>query len=162
MGVTLFLAMGCHRDWRAVHVHLPLPDLVEPCPCQRVVPCRNNIRDRKCEVVSTVAKWISPHIPRVGGRTPALDRLDDFEDRVLRRRSIVRERDLTGASAVGGLALKGDGLLAVDGHDVPLRDIVDAWALLARPVGTGRFERVGVERRGAVGDRLDEFDVCMA
>ena len=60
---------------------------------------------------------------------------------------------------MGGLALELDGLLAVDGHDVPLCDVVDSIALFAGPVGAGGFERVGVEGCSAVRDGLDEFDV---
>ena len=63
---------------------------------------------------------------------------------------------------MGGLALEGNGLLAIDGHGVPLRDVVDARALLAGPVRARCFERISVERGGAIGDRLDEFDVCVS
>jgi len=60
---------------------------------------------------------------------------------------------------VGGLALESDGLRAVDGHVVPLRDGVDAGSLLAGVVGAGGEEGVGVEGGGAVGNREDEFDM---
>lgn len=56
---------------------------------------------------------------------------------------------------MGRLALESDGLLAVDGHDVPLCDVVNSIALFAGPVGAGGFERVGVEGCSAVRDGLD-------
>ena len=84
-----------------------------------------------------------------------MDGLDDFEDGVFGWWGIAGEGDLTGASAVGGLALEADGLRAVDGHDVPLCDVVDSIALFAGPVGARRFERIGVEGCSAVRDGLD-------
>ena len=56
---------------------------------------------------------------------------------------------------MGGLALEADGLWAVDGHDVPLCDVVASIALFAGPVGAGGFERVGVEGCSTVRDGLD-------
>ena len=60
---------------------------------------------------------------------------------------------------MGSLALEADGLGAVDGHDVPLGDVVDSRTLLAGPVIAGGQERVGVEGCGAIRDGLDQFDV---
>lgn len=56
---------------------------------------------------------------------------------------------------MGGLALELDGLGAVDGHDVPLRDVVDSGTLLAGPVVAGVQERIGVEGCSAIRDGLD-------
>lgn len=56
---------------------------------------------------------------------------------------------------MGGLALELDGLGAVNGHDVPLRDVVDSRTLLTGPVFARFQERVGVERCSAIRDGLD-------
>lgn len=58
-----------------------------------------------------------------------------------------------------GLTLEADGLEAVDRHDVPLRDVVHARTLFAGPVRAVCFERVGVERCGAVRNRLVQLHV---
>ena len=136
-----------------------MADFVEPGPGEGVVCRGDGGGDGKGEGVGSVAERIGAHVARVRGGAAALDGLEDFEDGVFGRWGVAGEGDLTGASAVGGLALEADGLGAVDGHDVPLGDFVGSVALFAGPVGAGGFERVGVEGCGAVRDGLDQFDV---
>ena len=44
-----FLRPPSHGDRRAIHVHLPITDFVEPSPRQRVVPRRYGARDAVLE-----------------------------------------------------------------------------------------------------------------
>lgn len=84
-----------HGDRSAVHVHLPITNLVEPCPGERVVLAgRDGIWDGEGEFVSPEAKRIRTHVAWVGGGAAPLNGLDDFEDRVFGRRSVGRQRDL--------------------------------------------------------------------
>lgn len=154
-----FLLRRSHSHRSAVHVHLPVPNLIEPSPSQGIICRLHHIRDRKVERIRTLRQRVRTHIPRICRRTTAFDRLDDFEHRFFVWGGIFCQSDLAGAAAVGGLTYEGDGLGSVDGHDVPLCDGVAVRALFAGPVGAGGLERVGVEGCGAVGDWLLEFDV---
>lgn len=44
--LALFLA-ALDRDLGAVHVHLPVANLVEPSPCQKSFTCRRMLGNRK-------------------------------------------------------------------------------------------------------------------
>ena len=158
----MFLARrGCDSHRYAVHVHFAIADLVEPCPCQSIICRRDGIRDCEVELIGSVSERVGTYVAGVTGWTTALDGFDHFEDGVCRWWCVAREGDLAGTSAVGGLTLKADGLEAVDRHYVPLCDVVHARTLFAGPVRAVCFERVGIERCGAVRDWLLQLHVCM-
>lgn len=84
-----------HGDRSAVHIHLPITNLVEPGPGQRVVLAGwDGVRDGEGEFVGAEAERVGTHVAGVGGWTAPLDGLDDFEDRVFGGWSVGRQRDL--------------------------------------------------------------------
>ena len=156
---------GRDGDGRAIHVHLSLPNLVEPGPSQSVIRRRDLVRDSVLEFVSSVSGRVGSHIARIGGWATAFNGLDDLEDRILGGRYVLGEADLAGSATVGCLALEAQRLRATNGHDIPFHDVPvvveTPWrkAVLAGPVGAIFQQRVRVGRWVTVWDWLLDPDM---
>ena len=159
---------SCDGDGRAIHIHLSLPNLVEPGPSQSVIRWCDLAWYGVLKFVGSVSGRVRSHISRVGGWAAALDGLDNLEDGVLGGRYVFGEADLAGSPTVGRLPLEAQRLRATDGHDIPLHDVhilVQAVArrtVLAGIVGAVWLERIGVGRRVAVWDWLLDPDVSVS
>lgn len=156
------------RNRGAVHVHLPIPVLIEPGPCKGVI-CRGDlIWYGVLEFVGSVSGWIRAHVARVGGWAAALDGLDNLEDGVLGGRQVLCQADLAGSAPVGCLPLEAQRLGATDGHDIPLHDVpilVEAagrLTIFAGVVGAVLLERVCVGWWVAVWDWLLDPDMGLS
>ena len=68
-----FFGGALHCDGRAVHIHLPLADLVEPGEGESIIPGCDLRRDAVLELVGAVAEGVFADVARVLGGTAALD-----------------------------------------------------------------------------------------
>ena len=65
-------------DRSAVHVHLAIADLVEPCPRESVLAWIDAFWDGKLELGSTITIWVFWKIASRVDRTSTQDRVDDL------------------------------------------------------------------------------------
>ena len=66
-----------HR--RTIHIHLPLPHLIEPRPRQREITHPHPLRNHILEPIRPIPLRIRTHVPRFRRRTSPFDALDDLE-----------------------------------------------------------------------------------
>lgn len=111
-------------DGCAIHVNLPIANLVVPSPSEREISVGEAFGDGEGELVRAIVAF-------TGCGTTALENLNELEDRRLGRFFVERHGYLTGAPAVRGTAAKGELLGNADWYLVLHTDVVHAGTLLA-------------------------------
>lgn len=130
-------------DGSAVHVHLAVPDLVEPGPGECVRTRSDALRDSVLIFVGASTIWV---LREIASRTPSWtasdDRVNNHPFRILGSWAVGSEGDLARATAMDSRAFERKCLLLANSH---IRDRSPrASSTLARKVGARCFERAAV------------------